>query len=119
MPSLGWNQILSVAKTVDEAQINTWNDINRLDIRPNRGLIKIRSHNSIEIQIDSGSGHILHVAKRRSDLIESIHDATYFEKNANLWLMLPVASVAIIMAITGIILFFTPYFKRRSRRLRP
>ena len=79
-PSLQFEQVLTIAKTVESAEINNWKDINRLDVRPSKGLIKIRSNNETEIQIDSGSGEILHVAIRRSDFIESIHDGTFFEK---------------------------------------
>lgn len=116
VPSISFEQILAVANTVERAQINTWDDVDRLDVRPGKGVIKIRSNNTIEIQIDSASGDVLQVAKRRSDFIESIHDGTFFEKNANLWLMLPVASTAIVMAVTGIIMFFTPYVRRRKKR---
>ncbi|MCH2191003.1 MAG: PepSY domain-containing protein [Gammaproteobacteria bacterium] len=117
-PTISFRQILSTANSVTQAQISDWSDVDRLDVRPSKGIVKIRSKNSIEIQIDSQTGTILHVAKRRSDLIESIHDGTFFEKRANLWLMLPVATVAIIMSITGIIMFMIPYLskKRRPRR---
>lgn len=114
-PTLSFEQILTVAKSVDSAQISSWDDINRLDVRPNKGMLKVRSNNDVEIQIDSGSGEVLHVAIRRSDFIESIHDGTFFEKNANLWLMLPVALISIVLLITGVILFFVPYFKKKKR----
>ncbi|GLS25916.1 PepSY-associated TM helix domain-containing protein [Marinibactrum halimedae] len=114
-PSLPFDKILSIARTVASAQIDNWDDIDRLDVRPSKGLIKIRSQNRYEIQIDSHSGEILLVAKRRSDLIESIHDGTFFEKNANLWLMLPSAIAALVMLITGVILFATPYMKKKRK----
>lgn len=114
-PTLSFEQILTVAKSVDSAQISSWDDINRLDVRPNKGMLKVRSNNDVEIQIDSGSGEVLHVAIRRSDFIESIHDGTFFEKNANLWLMLPVALISIVLLITGVILFFVPYLKKKKR----
>lgn len=114
-PTLSFEQILTVAKTVESAQISSWDDIDRLDVRPSKGMLKVRSNNDVEIQIDSGSGEVLHVAVRRSDFIESIHDGTFFEKNANLWLMLPVALISIVLLITGIILFFVPYLKKKKR----
>lgn len=114
-PILSFEQILIVARTVEPAQISSWDDIDRLDVRPAKGMLKIRSNNNVEIQIDSGSGEVLHVAIRRSDFIESIHDGTFFEKNANLWLMLPVALISIVLLITGVILFFVPYFKKKHR----
>jgi len=115
IPSISFDQVLSAASKVEQAQIGSWDDIDRLDVRPGKGIIKIRSNNSIEIQIDGATGAVLQVAKRRSDFIESIHDGTFFQKNANLWLMLPVAVTAIVIAITGIIMFFIPYVKRRRR----
>lgn len=115
-PSLAFEQILSVAKSVESAQIKTWKDIDRLDVRPNKGIIKIRSENDVEIQIDSGTGEILHVAVRRSDFIESIHDGTFFEKNANLWLVLPVTLIFIFILITGVILFINPFLNKNKRR---
>ncbi len=114
-PTLSFERILTVAKTVESAQISSWDDIDRLDVRPSKGMLKIRSNNDVEIQIDSGSGEVLHVAIRRSDFIESIHDGTFFEKNANLWLMLPVALISIVLLITGVILFFVPYLKKKHR----
>ena len=115
VPSIGFDQVLKVAKSVEQAQISSWADIDRLDVRPDKGIIKIRGRNRVEMQIDGQSGDILHVAIRRSDFIESIHDGTFFQKNANLWLMLPVAIIAIVMSITGIIMFFIPYFKNKRR----
>ena len=115
-PSISFEQIFDVAQSVKSAEINTWRDINRLDVRPDKGVIKVRSENSVEIQIDSKTADILHVAVRRSDFIESIHDGTFFEKNANLWLMLPVAIASVVISITGIIMFFLPYAKRRKNK---
>jgi len=83
IPSISFDQVLSIANTIDQAQIRSWDDIDRLDVRPSKGIIKIRSRNSFEIQIDSLNGKVLHVAKRRSDFIESIHDGTFYQKNAN------------------------------------
>lgn len=116
IPSIQFEQVLTVAKSVESAQINSWEDVDRLDVRPNKGLIKIRANNDVEIQIDSGTGQLLHVAVRRSDFIESIHDGTFFEKNANLWLMLPVGIISLLLLITGVILFIQPYLKHNKRK---
>ena len=112
-PSISFEQILAQATTIKEAKIQTWQDIDRLDIRPNKGVIKIRAKSQWEIQLDSQSAKILQVAYRRSDFIESLHDGTFFHKNANLWLMLPNAIILLILSITGLLLFFYPYYKKR------
>ena len=106
-------QIIKQVKTVEQAQINSWQDIDRLDVRPSKGVIKVRAHNQWEIQLDSKTAEILQVAYRRSDFIESLHDGTFFHDNANLWLMLPTAIVLLTLFITGLFLFFYPYYKRR------
>jgi len=116
-PTIAFNQILTIVQSVKDVQVNSWQDIDRLDVRPNKGVIKIRTNNRLEIQLDASSGKVLHVAQRNSDLIESIHDGTFFEKNANLWLMLPVAIASIIMLITGVIMFLLPYLKKNRRNV--
>jgi len=117
IPTIAFNQILTIVQSVKDVQVNSWQDIDRLDVRPNKGVIKIRTNNRLEIQLDASSGKVLHVAQRNSDLIESIHDGTFFEKNANLWLMLPVAIASIIMLITGVIMFLLPYLKKNRRNV--
>ena len=117
VPTLAFEHILDISKSVKIAEINTWQDVDRLDVRPDKGLVKVRSNNSIEIQIDTSSGEVLHVAKRNSDFIESIHDGTFFEKNANLWLMLPMAITMLALVITGLVLFFSPYIRNRKKRM--
>ena len=75
---LGFDEILAVARGVPEAGIETWDDVDRLDVRPGRGVVKVRAESSWEVQIDSATGEVLHVAYRRSDLIESLHDGSFF-----------------------------------------
>ena len=41
------NTFLESAKTVKEAEISSWDDIDRIDIRPDKGIAKIRSKNNV------------------------------------------------------------------------
>jgi hypothetical protein len=68
------------------------------------------------VQVDLQTGEVLQVAYRRSDLIESLHDGSWFHDRAKLWVFLPVAVVVLGLWGTGIYLFFLPYAVRRSRR---
>jgi len=112
-PSLSFEQILEKVQSVSQAQIHTWQDIDRIDVRPSKGVIKIRANSQWEIQLDASTGDILQVAYRRSDFIESLHDGTFFHDRANLWLMLPSSIVLLTLLITGVYLFFIPYLRRR------
>lgn len=114
--TLGFERILEIAGSVPEAEIEGWEDIDRLDVRPSKGIVKVRAVNSWEIQIDTVTGEILQVAYRRSDLIESLHDGSFFHEKAKLWLFLPSALVLFLLLISGIILFIQPYRARRRNQ---
>ena len=103
-----------------QAAIHGWEDIDRVDVRPERGVLKVRAKNRWEIQIDSHSGEVLQVAYRRSDLLETIHDGSFFFSGAKLWIFLPTALILIGLWGTGLYLFAIPHLVRRERRrLRP
>jgi len=115
-PSISFEVILQQAKTIEQAEVTSWDSIDRLDVRPSKGIIKIRTNSQWEIQLDAKTAKVLHVAYRRSNTIEQIHDGTYWQKNANLWLSLPVAIALLLISLTGLFLFFYPYLKRSSIR---
>ena len=114
--SLSFDQILAAARAVPEAEVSDWDDIDRLDVRPSKGMLKIRCKNRWEIQLDANSGEVLQVAYRRSDLIESIHDGSFFHDRVKLWVFLPAASVLGMLWLTGIYLFFLPYYAKWKKR---
>lgn len=117
-PGISFEKVLQVARTVPQAQIESWDDVDRLDVRPSKGMLKIRAKNRWEIQVDTGSGEILQVAYRRSDLIESLHDGSFFGDWTKLGIFLPTAIVLNILWVTGIYLFFLPKLAKRKKRLR-
>ena len=110
---LSFDEILTIVRQVPNVNIRQWDDINRLDIRPKKGVIKVRSNDNWEIQLDSKTGKVLQTLERRSDIIESIHDGSYFHKNIKLWIFLPVALLLIILWVTGLYLFIIPYSSRK------
>lgn len=112
VPTLLMSEVLNISKDIPEVNIQNWTDIERIDFRPKKGLIKIRAKNRWEIQLDHQTGAILHIAYRRSDLIESIHDGTFFHDKVKLWFFLPSAIILLILWITGVYLFFLPILKK-------
>ncbi len=113
---IDWDTILASAASVEDAQIKTWADIDRLDVRPSRGMLKVRAHNSWEVQIDAATGAVLQSKYRRSDLIESIHDGSFFGSGMKLWVFLPTAVVLLGLWITGAYLWWLPHLVRRRRK---
>ena len=112
-------QILQAVQTVSNAQLTHWEDIDRLDIRPNKGIIKVRGNNHWEVQLNAYTGAVLQTAYRRTDTIESIHDGSWFFEGAKLYLFLPVALLLFVIWLTGIVMLFTTlkskYRKKQAR----
>jgi uncharacterized iron-regulated membrane protein len=115
-PTIPFAEILARSKGVEEAEIRSWADVTRLDVRPDKGVIKVNAANHWEIQIDHRSGEILQVAYRRSDLIESIHDGSFFHDSVKLWIFLPSAIVLLVLWFTGIYLFAKPLLVKWQRK---
>ena len=110
--SLSFDQILDATRRLQEAEVQRWDDIDRVDVRPDKRMLKVRCKNGWEIQLDAKTGEVLQVAYRRSDLIESIHDGSFFHDQIKLWVFLPTALVLGTLWLTGIYLFFLPYYAR-------
>ena len=115
---LKFDQILEIAKSVPEAEIKGWGDVDRLDVRPSKGMVKVRAENRWEVQIDAVNGEVLQVAYRRSDFIESLHDGSFFSDKVKLWIFLPSAVILLLLWFTGIYLFVLPHLNRRRRKKR-
>jgi uncharacterized iron-regulated membrane protein len=113
--TLSFDRVLDIVSQIPEVGLKSWSDINRLDVRPNKGLIKVRGNNDWEIQLDSKTGDVLQVAMRRSDFIESIHDGSFFHEDFKLWVFLPTAINLAVMWLTGLYLFLLPYILRHRR----
>jgi uncharacterized iron-regulated membrane protein len=119
VPTIALDRVLAVARSVPEARVASWDDIDRVDIRPSRGMLKVTTKTRWELQIDTASGELLQSAYRRSDLIESIHDGSFFHPSLKLWLFLPAGVVLFVMLVTGTYLFWLPIWVKARRRRMP
>lgn len=115
VPALTFDEILRICRTVPEARIRGWDDVNRIDVRVGRGILKVSAKSSWEIQIDSSSGQVLQAAYRRSDMIEAIHDGSWFHDIAKYGLFLPAGICLLLLWATGLYLFVLPYTVRWRR----
>lgn len=118
IPVTGFPELLNIAKSVKPALILNWTDIKRIDIQPGKGMAKIISNNNYEIQIDTQNGKVLQVAYRRSDVIESLHDGTWFHENAKYLVSLPTGVILFVLLISGLILFAQPILVKARRKAR-
>jgi uncharacterized iron-regulated membrane protein len=117
-PQVSFDQLLAAAKSVPAAHVQSWDDLPRVEMRPRKGLIKLVSANNTEIQVDLSTGAILSAAPRRSDLIESIHDGSWFHDLAKLWVFLPAAIILLALWLTGMYLVALLFLAKRKQRTR-
>jgi uncharacterized iron-regulated membrane protein len=115
-PLISFDEVLERVKQVPEMHVASWDDVNRMDVRPGRGVVKVWLHNGYEVQVDLGTGQVLQVAYRRSDLIESIHDGSFFAGDwTKLGIFLPTGIVLLFLWGSGLFLFWLPIAARRRR----
>lgn len=114
-PALSLPEVLKITQGVPEAGVQGWDDIVRIDVQPSRGLIKVTCQNRWEVQLDATNGQVLQVAYRRSDLIESLHDGSWFSDHAKLWVFLPSGILVLTLWCTGIYLFVLPWWVKSRR----
>ena len=84
-PAITLDQVLKAARSSPEAGVRGWQDVDRVDVRPDRGVAKVRTRGRWEVQVDLQTGEVLQTAYRRSDLIESLHDGSWFHDRAKVY----------------------------------
>ena len=115
LPEASFNEMLAAARAHPEAGINEWSDIDRIDLRVDKGMAKLRANSGWEVQVDTKTAEVLKVAYRRSDLIESIHDGSFFSDAVKLYIFLPTGVLLVIMWGTGIYLFLLPRMRKKKK----
>ena len=114
VPGQSFDQLLATIRTLPGYGSSSWDDVQRLDVRPSRGVVKVLMHTGDEVQIDLGTGRVLQVAVRRSDLIESIHDGSWFGGDVvKLGLFLPAGLALLVLWGSGLWMWWVPIAARR------
>lgn len=117
VPAIGFEQIMATLQSTPSLGVSGWDDVSRIDIRADRGLAKVTITSGWEAQIDLGTGALLQTAYRRSDLIESIHDGSFFAGDwTKLGLFLPAGLTLLLLWLTGIWMWWVPFIGKRRRR---
>jgi len=117
VPLVDLEGILALVRSETDLDAHAWDDIDRIDVRPGKGVAKVRLNSGWEVQVDLGSGEVLQKAYRRSDLIESIHDGSFFGGNwVKLGVFLPTGLILLAMWVSGIWMFWVPFSSVRKNR---
>lgn len=116
VPAVPFDRLLAAAQGVPAARVRSWADIDRVDVRPGKGIAKITSTSRWELQVDLGTGAVLQSAYRRSDLIEQLHDGSWFHDAVKLWVFLPSGVLVLGLWLTGMYLYALPWWTRARRK---
>lgn len=115
-PTLSLVQILESVRRVPGLGVAGWDDINRMDVRPSKGIVKVWLNSGWEAQVDLATGEVVQVAYRRSELIESIHDGSFFGGDwTKLGLFLPAGVTLLLLWLGGMWMWWVPFRARRKR----
>ncbi|THD69860.1 PepSY domain-containing protein [Robertkochia marina] len=106
-----------------KSQGATTNEIDRIDIRKDKGIAKFILKNDLkEIQIDGATGTVLSTGKRYSDLLEDLHDGSFVDDTFNLpngifkIIYTVICGIALLtFTITGFWLWYGPKHMKRAR----
>lgn len=118
VPIVSLQDVFATIQAEPSLGVTTWDDISRMDIRPDRGLAKASLKSGWEVQVDLGTGALLKTAYRRSDLIESIHDGSFFLGDVTkLGVFLPAGITLFVLWLTGMWMFWITW-RAKQRRVR-
>jgi uncharacterized iron-regulated membrane protein len=116
-----WKPISELADLAQKAFIEAYpdqseNPIDRLDVRPSKGIAKVLFENGFwEVQIDGTSGEVKSIARRHSDWIEHLHDGSIIGDWFKLLSMNYLGLGALILITTGLWLWYGPKKVRKIK----
>lgn len=117
-PNATFEALFSAAQGVEAANIKDWGDLDRVDIKPDKGIVKFVARNRWEVQVDTATAEVLQTAYRRSDLFEAIHDGSFFSGSVKYFIFFPSGILLFVLWATGIYLFVDMQLKQHRKRKR-
>ena len=116
-PTIDFDRIFSAIQANPSLGVSSWDDVDRVDVRPGRGVAKVTLKNRWEVQIDLGTGQVLQTAYRRSDRLEQIHDGSFFAGDwTKLGLFLPTGILLFLLWVTGVWMIWVQYIGKHRRK---
>ena len=101
-------------------------DLERIDARPDKGMVKfVFIDHYWGIQLDGATGKLLHIERRRSDIIENIHDGSildYFfetdDEQIKLVYTVTMGTSLFILTLTGFWLWYNTKRIKKNKSLK-
>ncbi len=111
--ALSLDSLTSVALVAVGRTPGTLGDVDRMDVRPRNGYVKVRMRDarSTEVTVDIATGRVLHVGARGDVYLEKLHSGEAF---GDRWVLLSdAAAIALVITIvSGYWLWLFPKVRR-------
>jgi len=105
--------VMEKAFALGIAELAEIGHIDRLELHLGKSVYKVTSKEGYhEVQVDGVSGKVLSVGKRNDQLLEDIHDLSYFHPSFRIWVLPVVATILFVLGTTGLVIYITPIFRR-------
>ncbi len=105
--------VLDAAFSAGFEEVKTVEDIDRLELHAEDRIWKVLSkENYREIQIDGVTGEILSRGQRNDQLLEQLHDFSFFSDTLHDWVLPLIAFALFILSLSGVIMYLVPVFRR-------
>ena len=106
-------QILDIAFAKGYPELQEIKHVDRVDFRPKDNVFKVVSKDGYrEIQVDGTHGTVVSDAFRNDQLMEDIHDMSFFADLMHGYLLPVVALCLTFLSLSGIGIFLTPIVRR-------
>jgi uncharacterized iron-regulated membrane protein len=113
------HEVYRAAFALERPQLNSEQDLDRIEFRPAVGVFKLRSRRDhYEIQIDATTLAVLAEGTRRSDWLEALHDGSLFGDGFHGYAMPASAIALLVLTVSGYLLWIWPMLIRRRARRR-
>lgn len=109
-------EVISIATSQDLPEIDSIDDIFRIELTPSANVYRVRLLNNQEVQIDASTGEVLSTKPDYSGLLISLHDGYFF---GNWWRYSAVTFAGlslILLSFSGYYMVGYPLYKRLMAR---
>jgi uncharacterized iron-regulated membrane protein len=108
----------------DSVSSNLSGAIDRIDIRPDKGVVKFTFKDHFKgLQLDGTTGNLLSVETRKSDFIEKLHDGSILDKlfgtgddKIKITYTVIMGLSLFMLILSGLWLWYGPKYLRKSRK---
>ncbi len=117
-------QKIAIKYLQDSVSVSLNSEIDRIDIRPEKGIAKFIFKDHFNgLQLDGSTGRLLSIEKRRSDFIENLHDGSILDKllgtggdQVKVSYTVSMGLSLLLLILSGLWLWYGPKRLRKSRK---